>query len=34
MSEYDIDIPGPVQENMSDNISITVNCTLEPLKSE
>jgi hypothetical protein len=31
MSEYDIDIPGPVQENMSDNISITVNCTLEPL---
>ena len=34
MSEYNIDIPAPVQENMSDNISITVNCSLDPLKSE
>jgi hypothetical protein len=32
MSEYDIDIPGPVKQNMSDDISITVNCTLDPLK--
>jgi polyisoprenoid-binding protein YceI len=32
MSEYDIDIPGPVQENMSDNITISVNCTLDPLQ--
>jgi polyisoprenoid-binding protein YceI len=32
MSEYDIDIPGSVAENMSDTINITVNCTLEPLK--
>jgi polyisoprenoid-binding protein YceI len=32
MSEYDIDIPGAVTENMSDTINITVNCTLEPLK--
>ena len=34
MSEYDIDIPGPVQENMSDNITINVNCTLEPLAGQ
>lgn len=32
MSDYDIDIPGSVAENMSDTISITVSCTLEPLK--
>lgn len=31
MSEYNIEIPGPVQNNMSDNINITVNCNLEPL---
>lgn len=34
MSEYGIDIPGPVQENMSDNITINVNCTLEPLAGQ
>ncbi|HUP11376.1 MAG TPA: YceI family protein [Niastella sp.] len=34
MSEYEIDIPGPVEQNMSDNITITVNCTLEPLKGQ
>jgi len=33
MSDYDIDIPGPVKENMSNTVTITVNCTLEPLKS-
>jgi len=32
MSDYDIDIPGAVTQNMSDTINITVNCTLEPLK--
>lgn len=32
MSEYGIDIPGTVAQNMSDTISISVNCTLEPLK--
>jgi hypothetical protein len=32
MSEYDIDIPGTVTQNMSDTINISVNCTLEPLK--
>ena len=32
MSDYDIDIPGSVAQNMSDTINITVNCTLEPLK--
>jgi hypothetical protein len=32
MSDYGIDIPGPVQENMSNTVTITVNCTLEPLK--
>jgi len=32
MSEYDIDIPGSVTQNMSDTINIAVNCTLEPLK--
>ena len=32
MSEYGIDIPGTVTQNMSDTINITVSCTLEPLK--
>jgi len=32
MSDYDIDIPGTVTQNMSDTINISVNCTLEPLK--
>jgi polyisoprenoid-binding protein YceI len=32
MSEYDIDIPGTVTQNMSDTINIIVNCILEPLK--
>jgi polyisoprenoid-binding protein YceI len=32
MSEYNIDIPGTVAQNMSDTINISVNCTLEPLK--
>jgi polyisoprenoid-binding protein YceI len=32
MSDYDIDIPGTVAQNMSDTINISVNCTLEPLK--
>jgi hypothetical protein len=32
MSDYDINIPGPVKENMSNTVTITVNCALEPLK--
>lgn len=32
MSDYEIDIPGTVTQNMSDTINISVNCTLEPLK--
>jgi polyisoprenoid-binding protein YceI len=32
MSEYDIDIPGSVTQNMSDTINISVDCNLEPLK--
>ena len=32
MSDYDIDIPGTVTQNMSDTINIIVNCILEPLK--
>lgn len=32
MSDYNIDIPGTVAENMSNTITITVTCTLEPLK--
>jgi hypothetical protein len=32
MSDYNIDIPGPVRENMSNTVTINVNCTLEPLK--
>jgi hypothetical protein len=33
MSDYDIDIPGTVAQNMSDTINISVNCTIEPLNS-
>jgi hypothetical protein len=32
MSDYNIKIPGPVKENMSNAVTIIVNCTLEPLK--
>ncbi len=32
MSDYGIDIPGTVTQNMSDTINITVSCNLEPLK--
>jgi polyisoprenoid-binding protein YceI len=32
MSDYNISIPKLVKENMSNTVSITVNCTLEPLK--
>lgn len=32
MSDYDIDIPGAVVENMSNTINVAVNCNLEPLK--
>lgn len=32
MSDYDIDIPGPVKQNMSNTVTINVNCTLKPLK--
>ncbi|MBO9199219.1 MULTISPECIES: YceI family protein [Niastella] len=32
MSDYDIDIPGSVTQNMSDTINISVNCTLELLQ--
>lgn len=33
MSDYNISIPKLVKENMSNTVSINVNCTLEPLKS-
>jgi polyisoprenoid-binding protein YceI len=32
MSDYNIAIPKLVKENMSNTVTITVNCTLEPLK--
>jgi hypothetical protein len=32
MSDYNISIPKLVKENMSNTVSITVNCGLEPLK--
>jgi len=32
MSDYNISIPKLVKENMSNAVSINVNCTLEPLK--
>ncbi len=32
MSDYNISIPKLVKENMSNTVSITVNCALEPLK--
>ncbi len=32
MSDFNIKIPGPVKDNMSNTVTITVNCTLEPLK--
>lgn len=32
MSDYNISIPKLVKENMSNVVSISVNCTLEPLK--
>ena len=32
MSDYNISIPKLVKENMSNTVSITVNCILEPLK--
>jgi hypothetical protein len=32
MSDYNITIPKLVKENMSNTVSISVNCTLEPLK--
>jgi polyisoprenoid-binding protein YceI len=33
MSDYNISIPSLVKENMSNTVTITVNCTLEPLQS-
>lgn len=33
MSDYNINIPKLVKENMSNTVIISVNCTLEPLKS-
>ncbi|WP_205509510.1 YceI family protein [Longitalea arenae] len=33
MSDYNISIPNLVKENMSNTVTITVNCTLDPLKS-
>jgi Uncharacterized conserved protein len=32
MSDYNISIPALVKENMSNTVTITVNCTLEPLQ--
>jgi polyisoprenoid-binding protein YceI len=32
MSDYKISIPGSVVNNMSNNVKISVNCSLEPLK--
>jgi len=32
MSDYNISIPKLVKENMSNTVTISVNCTLEPLK--
>jgi polyisoprenoid-binding protein YceI len=32
MSDYNISIPKLVKENMSNSVTISVNCTLEPLK--
>jgi hypothetical protein len=33
MSDYNISIPKLVQQNMSNTVIVSVNCTLEPLKS-
>lgn len=32
LSDYNVDIPSVVKDKVSNNIRITVNCTLEPLK--
>jgi polyisoprenoid-binding protein YceI len=32
MSDYNISIPSLVKENMSNTVTITINCTLEPLQ--
>jgi hypothetical protein len=32
MSDYNISIPSLVKENMSNTVTITVNCSLEPLQ--
>jgi YceI-like domain len=33
LSDYKISIPGMVKENMSNTVTITIDCPLEPLKS-
>jgi polyisoprenoid-binding protein YceI len=33
LADYKIEIPGIVKDNISKSVSITVDCTLDPLKS-